>query len=526
MRHILQRLALITVCLGFLVFTAVSAWALQLTLVHTSDVHGHYESSDAAGRFGGSARHMAFFQQINQTYPTVVIADTGDQSDKSPYVDMFGAELVSLNMRELGYGVWTLGNHEFSYGIAGLEQMTGDGMPPLLCANIKFKNNDALAQKIQPWTYKYSDGRKIGFIGVTTTSYVRDNADWELTEPKAAVKQAVTELEAEGVNVIVLLSHCGYDLDLEMANEIAGLDIILGGHYHMLFSNTEDGADHNAYPMVIDNGRQQVLYSNVGEYGKYVGLLTVDFDGAGLPTAFKGDSVLIDDSVTANVGVAPFLLPYKAKLDVALGQVIGSTLTPLNGDKGAVLCGESAAANLMGDAFLAAGKPYGAQIAMFHDYSVGWDTYPAGPITLKTLKGLLAQSYRMFAVDVKGDTLLNTLETSLSLWESWNNGDGDILLFAGLRYRADMARPVGQRVISVEVLDNGTYKALESEKVYRVVTYGYLAGRSDCYPVFKDNILKRTPLERTSESILNEYIRQNSPVNPPMAGRAVILNLP
>lgn len=519
-----ERIRKIGFCLLLLLLIpAFNAEALKLTLVHTSDVHGHYESYDEAGSLGGSARLAAFFKQVKATYPTVVVVDTGDQSDKSPYVDMFGAELVSLNMRETGYDLWTLGNHEFSYGLAGLKQMTSRYMPPLLCANIKFKNNNVLAQSILPWTFKYSAGRKIGFIGVTTTTYYRENADWILTDPKAAVREAVAELEAEGANIIVLLSHCGYDLDVEMAREIAGLDVILGGHHHLLFSNTAADADEAIYPVIIDNGRQKVLLSNVGEFGRYAGLLNVIFDDQGFPVAWDGDSVLMDDAVAVG-DVAEFLRPYKVRLDEELNQVIGNTLTPLNGERAAVLRGESATANLMGDALLAAGKPLGAQIAMLHAYSVGATACPAGEITLGQANGLLSATYRMFLVQVRGDVMLQTLEDSLNYLNGEAGDSENTLIFAGLRYTTDMARPAGQRVLNVEVAADDVYRPLDPESTYDVVTYGYLLGRVDGYQAFQQNLLNCTPLERNSEEILMKYIKQNSPLNPLAGGRAVIEN--
>lgn len=511
------------------VLTASLGWALELTFVHTSDVHGHYESFDAnyqfteaAENWAGSARQRAFFQQIRSLYPHVVIADTGDQSDKSPYVDLFGAELVNANLQALGYDLWTLGNHELSYGIAGLEQFTAQETPVLICANISFKNDAGLAQKIKPWLIKNFDGRKVGFIGVITDGYHRDTDDWELTEPKAAVLKAAAELKAHDVDIIVLLSHCGYDLDLEMAREIEGLDVILGGHFHLLFSNTAADANESQYPMVIDNGRQKVLISNVGQYGKYAGLLRVTFDDAGLPAVWRGDSVLMDDSILADAGVAEFLQPYKIELDAELNSIIAETLVPLNGNLEAVLQGASSTANLIGDAYLAAGKPLGAQIAMYTSVSVGPDYVPAGPLSLGKAKNLLKVSYRMFTVDVKGDILRQTLEASLTYLTDINKDSGRFLQFAGLRYIADLSRPEGEKVVTVEVLINDVYQPLQPDAVYKVITYGNILGR-DVYPVLQQNHDNRTPLNKTAEAVFLEYIKQNSPLKPLLDGRAVLI---
>lgn len=362
----------------------------------------------------------------------------------------------------------------------------------------------------------------MGFIGVITEGYHRDTDDWELTEPKAAVLKAAAELKARDVDIIVLLSHCGYDLDLEMAHEIEGLDVILGGHFHLLFSNTAPEANESRYPMVIDNGRQKVLISNVGQYGKYAGLLQVTFDDEGFPAVWKGDSVLMDNSILADAGVAEFLKPYKTKLDAELDSIIAETLVPLNGNMEAVLQGASSTANLIGDAYLAAGKPANAQIAMYTSLSVGPDYVPAGPLSLRKAKSLLNVSYRMFTVDVKGDVLWQTLEASLAYLADINKDSGRFLQFAGLRYIADLSMPEGAKVVSVEVLMNGAYEPLQPDAVYTVITYGNIVGR-DLYPVLQQNHFNRTPLNKTAETVFLEYIKQSSPLKPVLDGRAVLL---
>lgn len=306
--------------------------AFELTFVHTSDVHAHYESFNDIFEFtgfetgfGGSPRIATFIEQARAQYTNVVVVDTGDQFNKSAYFGKYGATLVQANIKALRYDMISLGNHEFVQGARGFRQLVKNLNIPILCANLDYKQHDWLAKHVKPWIIKEFGGERVGFIGAVVGPKHDRRIEMEIDsfEPREYIVQAVAELQAEGVDKIILLSHCGYKTDLELAQTVVGLDVILGGHTHLLFSNTAPEADVREYPLVIDNGSQKVLLVHSGYFGKYVGLLQVSFDDDGLPVAWNGDSVLMDGSVKPSMRVTALFEPDKELLDQEEAETVG-----------------------------------------------------------------------------------------------------------------------------------------------------------------------------------------------------------
>lgn len=382
-------------CCGLLIWSwSASVLAFDITFVHTSDVHAYYESFDGdyeftgfENGFGGSARIATFIEQIREQYPNVVVADTGDQFNKSEYFTRFGASLAQANIKALRYDMISLGNHEFVQGAKGFRQLVKNLNIPILCANLDYKKHDWLAKHVSPWVIKEIDGEQVGFIGAVAGPKKNRQIDMEIGsfEPWEYIEKAVAELEAQGVNKIVLLSHCGFKTDMMLAREVAGLDVILGGHSHLLFSNTDEDADVYEYPLVVDNGRQKVLLVHSGYSGKYVGLLHVNFDEAGVPVSWSGDSVLMDENIKPSVRVVTLFQPYKEILDAYDAELVGSSAVFLNGSDAAVRFGESSFGNLVAEVMLNYGKTYGAEIALLNGGSFTGNI-PQGDVSYRDVK--------------------------------------------------------------------------------------------------------------------------------------------
>lgn len=226
---------------------AQSAEPGRITLLHTNDTHSRIEpfgpgSGNLAGR-GGIARRATLVKRIRQAIPNVLLLDAGDVFQGTPYLNQFKGFVDFKLMSLCGYDAGTLGNHDFDLGVDGLVAAMGEGRFPILNCNLDTRRAPLLGTRLRPWLVKGFPGVKVGLTGVCVDFrglVARENhagVDWR--DPVAELRPVVRHLrEAERVDLVVLLSHLGYDRqgeaidDLNLARLVPGIDVIIGGHTH------------------------------------------------------------------------------------------------------------------------------------------------------------------------------------------------------------------------------------------------------------------------------------------------------
>jgi len=219
----------------------------RLTLLHTNDTHSRIEpfgpgSGSLTGK-GGIARRATLVKQIRRDTPNVLLLDAGDVFQGTPYFNQYKGFLDFRLMSMCGYDAGTLGNHDFDNGVDGLVAALAEARFPILNCNLDTKGAPALAAHLLPWIVKDLPGVKVGLAGVCVDLKGLVSAgnhlgvDWR--DPVAALKPIVRQLrEVERVDLVVLLSHLGYDRqgdaidDLNLARLVPGIDVIIGGHTH------------------------------------------------------------------------------------------------------------------------------------------------------------------------------------------------------------------------------------------------------------------------------------------------------
>lgn len=219
----------------------------RVTLLHTNDTHSRIEpfgpgNGNLSGK-GGIARRATLVKQIRATTPNVLLLDAGDVFQGTPFFNQYKGFLDFKLMSMCGYDAGTLGNHDFDNGIAGLSAAMSEAKFPILNCNFDCKGAPEFGKLIRPWMVKQLPGIKIGLTGccvdfkglVSAKNHV--GVDWR--DPVASLKPVVQHLrEKEKVDLVVVLSHLGYDLkgaaidDLNLAKDVPGIDAIIGGHTH------------------------------------------------------------------------------------------------------------------------------------------------------------------------------------------------------------------------------------------------------------------------------------------------------
>jgi 5'-nucleotidase len=220
--------------------------AVHLTILHTNDMHSRIEpfplSAPQHAGEGGMARRATLIKQIRSQNPHVLLLDSGDIFQGTPYFNFFGGELEFKLMSEMGYDAATLGNHDFDNGLEGLLKMMPHAHFPFLIANYDFSRTP-LHGKTKPYQVFERGGVRIGVfgIGIELQNLVNERlyGKTRYLDPVGVAHEMVKTLRKdEKCELIVCLSHLGFSYtdgkisDVLLASKVPGIDIILGGHTH------------------------------------------------------------------------------------------------------------------------------------------------------------------------------------------------------------------------------------------------------------------------------------------------------
>ena len=219
----------------------------RITLLHTNDTHSHIEpfgpgNGQASGK-GGMARRATMVKQFRASIPNLLLLDAGDTFQGTPYFNQYKGKLDFELMSKVGYDASTLGNHDFDNGVDMLLEAMEFAKFPFLNCNFDCKGAPALAKRLTPWMIKEFPGFKVGLTGVGVAFKGLVSADnhkgVEWRSPDEVLKPVIRQLrEVEKVDLVVLISHLGYDLhgddidDLNLAKLVPGIDAIISGHSH------------------------------------------------------------------------------------------------------------------------------------------------------------------------------------------------------------------------------------------------------------------------------------------------------
>ncbi len=245
-----------TACLLALTLPAAAlaqqpATQARLTILHTNDTHGHllpfsYPTIVPAGSdledlqvrrdIGGIARRATLVQKIRTEQKgrgiPVWFVDIGDYSDGTPFSTEYRGEADVAAMNAAGYDFATIGNHEFNYPFAQTQKLLAQTKHPVLLANaIERSTRKPIGQA---WRVEKVGAVRVGLFGLVTRdagSYPAAKEAVDVLDPIATAPGIVETLRKQA-DIVVLLSHCGNDVDERIAAEVPGIDVIVGGHSH------------------------------------------------------------------------------------------------------------------------------------------------------------------------------------------------------------------------------------------------------------------------------------------------------
>lgn len=256
----------------------------QLSLFHMHDFHGQSEKMErahtASEEFKKGKLDEDFFEE---SLPV----------DKLPLCsgDMFlGSNpkkiaMVNHFLNEVGVVANAIGNHERDSELTDFLKIIKGKKYRLVATNIHPKKDSAINKVISESFITEINGNKYGIIGASPIDFIKHsnrpeevltlNVD-DLERTIQEVQMDIDELKKQGVNKIILLSHLGADVDVEIAKRVNDLDIILGGHTHTLFKE----AKPNENVFYSPKG-EPVLIVQSGRDGEYIGMPNIKFNELG-----------------------------------------------------------------------------------------------------------------------------------------------------------------------------------------------------------------------------------------------------
>ncbi len=544
------------------------AQPLDLTILHINDHHSTLEAGNktlqlSAGgssavavsvNAGGFPRVAAAIGELAAQSPNVLKLHAGDALTGTLYFNRAGAdgEADAAMMNTVCFDAFTLGNHEFDKGDSGLKSFIdllhkGSCKTPVLSANVRFGANSALnpartSDGVNASTVVERGGQKIGIVGLTIAGKTKASSspdpDTTFEDETQAAQREIDRLRAQGINKIILMSHIGYDYDLQVVPKLSGVDVVVGADSHTLLGpdtlrTTGVGTPAGAYPTRLANkDGKTVCVVQAWEYAQVVGELKVRFDAngdvvscAGTPHVLIGDSFTIGgkaatdaeaQALKASVAATGFLRttapsaaatsvlqPFKdrvavfnQKLVATVPQELCSRRVP--GGVGTVDYGRSSAAcntegsvslrggdiqQLVAQAYLeVANAQYGgADISL---QSGGGVRIPlTGNVTAAQVIQVLPFGNKLFRLDITGAEVKSMLEDGLEAVYGTGGSTGPYPYTGGLRYDVNASAAFGQRVSNIEVRDarSGNWAALDAARTYKLFVLSFNATGGDGY---------------------------------------------
>lgn len=263
-----------------------SSKSKRIVILHTNDTHSNIEpfptNHPKFPGMGGVAKRFSLIQKIRSENEHVLLLDSGDIFQGTPYFNTFNGELEMKLMSKMGYDAATMGNHDFDIGLDGFLNAKKHANFPFVCSNYNFSKT-VLVNETELYHIFKKGAIKIGVfgVGVELNGLVpKDKFGGTVYKDPIETANSMAQLLTDlGCKLIICLSHLGYDYedktrisDLVLAKNTANIHLILGGHTHTFLEK----------PSVLENrNKQQVVINQVGWAGINLGRIDIDID-AGL----------------------------------------------------------------------------------------------------------------------------------------------------------------------------------------------------------------------------------------------------
>ena len=405
------------------------------------------------GKMGGLDRIATVVNSIRAARPDALLLDGGDTWHGS-YTTFHtaGQDMVNV-MNELKPDAMTF-HWEFTLGSERMQQLIEEIPFASLGANIYDAEWEEPSDLVAPYKFFERGGVKIAVIGQAFPYMPIANPRWMFPEYSFGIReermaQMVAEVRAKGAELVVLLSHNGFDVDKKMAGQIDGIDVILSGH------------THDAVPEPVIVG--QTIIIATGSNGKFVSRVDLDVRN-GKMMGFRHKLIpIFADVIEPDKHVSEVIDAQRAPYMDQLTEVIGQT------DSLLYRRGNFAGTwdDLITQALV---EERDADIAMSPGVRWGPSVLPGSDITREDIFGVTSMTYgAAYRTEMTGEfinVILEDVGDNLFNPDPYLQQGGDMVRIGGLGFSFDVTKPQGNRVSDMTLLKTG--EAIDPSKNYVV----------------------------------------------------------
>lgn len=484
-----------------------------ITVLHVNDVHGCVDpvidpKISENSKVGSLARLASVIKKARAEDPEhTILLNGGDLAEGSMLSYLSRGAGFCKAMHALNFDAVTLGNHDFAWGQQALADMLKAFDVPLVLANVIHLSDGTVLDGAKPYRIIERDGVKIGILGLDTPDirhFVAANKLENLTFRKAAktVKYYVPIMREAGADVVIVLSHIGYDNDLKLAGKVKGVDLIVGAHSHTVL---KEGSMTGKVPIV-----------QAGFSAKYMGRVKLNLEGQ--PGRWnvvgcKAELVpVICSEVEPDPEVEEILKPYRAEAGKVGGRIVCKASEDIH-----FAHREAAKLNqIHADSILKAARER-------TDTQPGFDapgtekplfgicnsrslrgSLPKGDVTYRDVYSALPFTEENYVtMKVSGQAVLDEIEDDL------RDKATELAVPCGLTYKYDPSRPEGSRLTEIKLADGRTldpkasYVIVSNETMSRKHAFKAAEDKrvlGPVQPLFFEAVKKLSPLKDDADN--------------------------
>ena len=442
-------------------------------LAHAYTCLDFEKASRRYGRVGGFAQLATLVKRLKAGRPGALLLDGGDTWQGSATALWTNAQDMVDAAKLLGVDLMT-GHWEFTYGMDRVKEIVEKdfkGQIEFLAQNIK--TNDFGDPVFKPYALREINGVPVAIIGqafpytpIANPRYLV--SDWAFGIQDDNMQKLVDEVRAKGVQLVVLLSHNGMDVDLKMASRVRGIDAIFGGHTH-------DGVP---LAVPVKNPGGVTLVTNAGSNGKFLGVMDFDVKGGKLADyryrllPVFANQLRPDPEMEALI--TRVRAPFEARLNEKLAVTDGLLFRRgnFNGSWDQLIC----------DALI---DVQGADIAFSPGFRWGTSLLPGDVITRELMMDQLAITYPYATLtEMTGETIKTVLEDvadNLFNPDPYYQQGGDMVRVGGLSYALNPGEKMGSRISDMRLKG----RPIEAGKKYKVAGWAPVAEEARNMPGVK-----------------------------------------
>jgi 5'-nucleotidase len=468
---------------------------IHLTILHTNDIHARIEPL---------TRIATLLKRIRGEVETAggycTVWDGGDAED-TVWLESSatkGSAMMAV-LRSAGYDLAVLGNATpLRYGPQAIEELAKRFGRPLLGANMMDAASGRLVAGLEPYTLQTFGDFKLGVIGLTDPMPFYSFFDTiTLGDPLTVLPGLIAQLRSRGAQTVALLSHLGSPKDKMLAEQVNGLDLIIGGHDHV-----------KLYPPLVVNG---IVIAQAGDWGQFLGRLDLEIDPAtGKLARHTGELIPVGEDIPPDPETVAAIEMERERVQQMMQHVIGELRAPIDkaDDR------QCAAGDLLADMLLDRVEGAHVALAMVCHWTTGLD---AGPLTLGALNDALRSTANPAWAELSGEQILQFLRQALKpdnaarLLRPMRGVPVGMPHVAGMRVRYD---PESFEPVDVQI--DG--EALQAERKYMVAATDLEFSEILNYLVIPDQKVEyEVPI--IMPEVMEEYIAKRSPLSAPSGGR-------